>query len=65
MAISNFVEVHTVSIPPPAALHARIFQDRLRFNVALTRAHVPQGIELMAVIKNDAYGHGLIHGPGP
>ena len=32
----------------------------LAHNVALLRAQLPQGCDLMAVVKGNAYGHGLV-----
>ena len=32
--------------------------DALRFNYAQIRAHLPESVSVMAVVKADAYGHG-------
>ena len=34
--------------------------DHLSFNLARIRERVGAGVEVMAVVKNDAYGHGLV-----
>ncbi|GAB6059313.1 alanine racemase [Desulfonatronum parangueonense] len=39
---------------------AVIHLDRLRANMAMVRARVPAHVQLMGVIKCDAYGHGAI-----
>ena len=38
--------------------YARIDLDAMAHNIALVRAHLPEGVQLMLVIKADAYGHG-------
>ncbi len=43
-----------------AATHAVIDLDRYMANVRAMRRHVGDGIELMAVVKANAYGHGMV-----
>ncbi len=38
---------------------ALVHTDRLRANVANLRARLKPGVEMMAVLKGDAYGHGI------
>ncbi|WP_031387403.1 alanine racemase [Desulfonatronum thiodismutans] len=50
-------------MPQPAScpdLTAIIHLDRLRSNVAMVRARVPAHVQLLGVVKCDAYGHGAI-----
>jgi alanine racemase len=50
-------------MPQPAScpdLTAVIHLDRLRANVEIVRARVPAHVQLMGVVKCDAYGHGAI-----
>ncbi len=48
---------HSVSCPDLTAI---IHLDRLRSNVAMVRARIPTHVQLLAVVKCDAYGHGAI-----
>ncbi|HET9015745.1 MAG TPA: alanine racemase [Thermomicrobiaceae bacterium] len=43
-----------------AATHALIDLDALAGNVTAVRARLPDGVALMAVVKANAYGHGLV-----
>jgi alanine racemase len=45
--------------PPPLRAHARIDLGALRANVRALRARAPRA-QLMAVVKADAYGHGMV-----
>ena len=44
----------------PDAPHAIVDLDALRANLALLRARTSPGVALMAAVKADAYGHGLL-----
>ena len=44
----------------PDAPHAIVDLDALRANVALLRARTAPGVAVMAAVKADAYGHGLL-----
>lgn len=48
---------HSASCPDLTAI---IHLDRLRSNVAVVRARVPAHVQLLGVVKCDAYGHGAI-----
>ena len=37
---------------------AEISLDRLKHNFEAIRAHTPEGVKIMSVVKADAYGHG-------
>ncbi|MBQ9593720.1 MAG: alanine racemase, partial [Lachnospiraceae bacterium] len=39
---------------------AEVDLDAIRFNCLQARAHIREGVKLMAVIKADAYGHGAV-----
>ena len=39
---------------------AEVDLDAIRFNCLQARAHIREGVKLMAVIKADAYGHGSV-----
>ena len=43
-----------------AGTHAQIDLDALSSNVGALLARLPDGVELMAVVKANAYGHGLV-----
>lgn len=55
------VQPEVTAVTPPAAYTGRVEVDTaaLRGNVATLRAHAPDSL-LMAVVKADAYGHGLV-----
>jgi alanine racemase len=55
--------MHALSLPPrPPARPAWIEIDlaRLRQNVRIVRQHLPPRVQLLAVVKDDAYGHGAV-----
>lgn len=35
--------------------------DRLRHNYKIVRQHISNGVDIMAVVKADAYGHGIVN----
>ncbi|MDP2872474.1 MAG: alanine racemase [Bacillota bacterium] len=45
---------------PAAQVWAEVDLDALRDNLALVRRLIPPPVQIMAVVKADAYGHGLI-----
>ena len=51
----------TAGLPPlPRPVWAEIDEDALLNNVRVFRDLLEPGVELMAVVKADAYGHGLV-----
>jgi alanine racemase len=45
---------------PPRPAWIEIDRGRLRRNLQIIRAHLPPGVHLLAVVKDDAYGHGAL-----
>lgn len=46
--------------PPGRPAWIEINLDRLRQNVRIVRQHLPPRVQLLAVVKDDAYGHGAV-----
>ena len=39
---------------------AHVDTDALAFNLAVARGLVPRGVQILAAVKGDAYGHGAV-----
>ncbi len=48
------------SAAPPRPAWIEVNLDRLRRNLRLIRRELPTGVRLLAIVKDDAYGHGAV-----